>query len=449
MADDRSQDMEWMTMTKVAKIMFALAATSSVLAMGATSAEAQRRNRNQEAAPAAPATPSVSRPYSVAYQVLQTAMAASNWAAADAALVAVKAASASDYEKFVTAQAEFRIAVGLQDTARQSAAVTAMIDSNGAPPADAARIYVAGGQQAYNAGDYALASTRIKRAIELGSTTEGLTTLLLDSYFRGGQIDQGLAEARSQIAAAQTAGRKAPEQVYSLMARELQEADRNQELLDVLVDRADAYPSAANFRTASLIYLQVSPEDRGLSIDVLRLMSAAEAMNDRRFYVEYVVSLAEDALPNEVLETIAAGRAASLIPAGDATFGELETTARANLGEDRASLTGGERRAIASPEARLATRIADAFLSYGNYAKAEELYVAALGKTGADAGLINTRLGITRYRAGNLAGALEAFGQVQGQRAAGARLWSALVRSKTPAAAPAAAPVAVLPPPAG
>lgn len=436
-------------MTKVAKIMLALAATSSVLALGVTSAEAQRRNRNQEAAPAVPAAPSVSRPYSVAYQALQVAMAASNWAAADAALVAVKAASISDYEKFVTAQSEFRIAVGLQDTARQAAAVTAMIDSNGAPVTDVPRIYVAGGQQAYNSGNYALAAQRIKRAIELGSTTEGLPTLLLDSYFRGGQLDQGLVEARSQIAAAQAAGRKAPEQVYSLMARELQTADRNQELLDVLVDRADAYPTPANFRTASLIYLQESPDDRGLTIDVLRLMSAADAMNDRRFYVEYVASLAEDALPNEALEVIAVGRAANLIPAGDTTFGEIETTARANLGEDRASLPGGERRALAGPEARLATRIADAYLSYGNYAKAEELYVAALSKAGADTALINTRLGITRYRAGNLAGALEAFGQAQGSRATVARLWSALTRSKIVPAAPAAAPVAVPPPPAG
>lgn len=436
-------------MTKVAKIMFALAATSSIVALGASSAEAQRRNRNQEAAPVVPAAPSVSRPYSVAYQPLQTALAASDWAAADAALVAVKAASVSEYEKFITAQSEFRIAVGLQDAPRQAAAVTAMIDSNGAPVADAPRIYVAGGQQAYNAGDYAVAAQRIKRAIELGSTTEGLPTLLLDSYFRGNQLDQGIAEARSQIAAAQAAGRKAPEATYSLMARELQEADRNQELLDVLVERTVAYPTAGNFRTASLIYLQVTPEDRGLSIDVLRLMSAAESMNDRRFYVEYVSSLAEDALPNEALEVIAAGRAANLIPAGDTTFGEIETTARANLGEDRASLPGGERRATASAEARLATRIADAYLSYGNYAKAEELYVAALGKTGADAGLINTRLGITRYRAGNLAGALEAFGQVQGPRVTAAQLWSALARSKAPAAAPATAPVAVPPPPAG
>lgn len=432
-------------MTKVAKIMFALAATSSIVALGATSADAQRRNRNQEA-PAPPAGPTVSRPYSVAYQPLQTAIAASNWAAADAALAAVKAAAVSEYEKFITAQAEFRIAVGLQDTARQAVAVTAMIDSNGVPAADAARIYVAGGQQAYNSGNYALAAQRVKRAIELGSTTDGLPTLLLDSYFRGGQIDEGLAEGRGQIAAAQAAGRKAPETVYSLMARVLQEADRNEELLDVLVQRADAYPTSQNFRTASLIYLQVSPDDRGLSIDVLRLMSAADAMNDRRFYVEYVASLAEDALPNEALEAIAAGRAANLIPAGDATFGEIETTARANLNEDRASLPGGERRAAASPEARLATRIADAYLSYGNYAKAEELYVAALGKTGADAGLINTRLGITRYRAGNLAAALETFGQVQGSRTTAGRLWSALVRSKAPAAAPAPATAPTTPP---
>ena len=40
----------------------------------------------------------------------------------------------------------------------------------------------------------------------------------------------------------------------------------------------------------------------------------AGAMNDRRFYVELVSNLAEDALPNEVLGVIAEGEAAGVLP---------------------------------------------------------------------------------------------------------------------------------------
>jgi tetratricopeptide (TPR) repeat protein len=224
--------------------------------------------------------------------------------------------------------------------------------------------------------------------------------------------------------------------------------------MTVLVERANAYPTEANLRSSALIYLQslppaaTRPEEvyqRGLSIDALRLMRAANAMNDRRFYVELVSNLAEDALPNEVLAVIAEGEAANLVPAtGDAFFAERKQTARDNLAEDRASLAGAERRAIADPAARLSTRVADAYYAYENWAKAEELYTAALGKAEADAGLINLRIGQTRYRAGNFAGALEAFARVtEGDRATLARLWEAHTRSKLPAetsTAPAAAP---------
>jgi hypothetical protein len=442
--------MERQIMTKVAKFAAALAMTASVFTLAATTVDAQeRRGRNREAAPAAPATPPVSRPFATAFQPLNTAINASDWPAAEAALTAAQTAAVSPFEKYLVAQSEFRMAAGQSNAARQLSAIGAMIDSNGAPEADRVRITVAGGQLAYNAGQYPLAATRIARALELGATTEGLPLLLIDTQLRGGQIDQAVATARSQISSAEAAGGKPPEQVYSLIARALQEADRTPDLLDFLRMRAAAYPTPQNFRTASLIFIQSMPEDRGINIDLLRLMTAAGAMDDRRFFVEYASSLTEDALPNEVLTAIAAGRAANLIPANDQTFRELEQTARDNIAEDRASLAGGERRAIAAPEARLATRIADAYFAYENFAKAEELYMLALGKTSADTALINTRLGITRYRAGNHAGALEALGQVQsGPRSTVARYWEALVRSKmapaaaapAPAPAPAAAP---------
>lgn len=442
-------------MLKFGSFGVAAIVATSLTALVATSADAQnRRNRDRDQAPAAPATPQVSRAFGAAYGPIQTAMGASDWATADAALPAARAAAATEYERYLVARADFAIGAGQANPARQLAAANAMIESNGIPAAEQARVYLAAGQLAYNSEQYAMAAERVQRAIELGSTTPNLSTLVIDAHFRAGQLDQGLAVFRSVVAAATAAGQKAPENIYSLAARELQEADRTAELMTVLVERANAYPTEANLRSSALIYLQslppaaTRPEEvyqRGLSIDALRLMRAANAMNDRRFYVELVSNLAEDALPNEVLAVIAEGEAANLVPAtGDAFFAERKQTARDNLAEDRASLAGGERRAIADPSARLSTRVADAYYAYENWAKAEELYTAALGKAEADTGLINLRIGQTRYRAGNFAGALEAFAQVtEGDRATLARLWEAHTRSKLPAeasTAPAAAP---------
>lgn len=448
-------------MSKVAKFVAALTMTASIAALGATTADAQRRNRDsQAAAPAAPATPQVSRAFATAYTPVQTAQRASDWAAADAALPAARAAAVSEYEKYLVARSDFSIATGQSNLARQAAAATAMLATNAIPAAEQAQIYTVAAQMAYNSDDYANAATRAARAIELGATGENLPLMVIDSNIRANQLDQAMAAARAQIARAAAAGGKAPENIYAVVARALQEARRGPEMLEFIRMRLDAYPTPANFRQATLLYLQEAEENRGVNIDMMRLLTAAGSMSERRFFVEYASSLAEDALPNEVLSAIAAGRAANLITpraagaagnpsacGADINFCELETAATANLAEDRASLGGAERRAVAAPEARLATRIGDAYLAYENWAKAEELYAAALTKTGADADLLNTRIGISRYRAGNHAGALDALGRVQGaQRSNVARYWEILVRTKmTPAAVPAATPAPTAP----
>ena len=73
------------------------------------------------------------------------------------------------------------------------------------------------------------------------------------------------------------------------------------------------------------------------------------------------------------------------------------------------------------PDQRFPT--ADAFMSYGDYAKAATLYRAALGKTGVDADLANLRLGIALARSGDAAGATSALNAVKGTRAGIAQMW--------------------------
>lgn len=431
----------------------ALAAGSlSVLALASTSADAQRRNRDREQQAAQPATPPVSRAFATAYQPLQAQLAAQAWAAADALLPAAKAAAANPYEQYLVARAELSISTGLNDAARQGTAITAVIASNGIPATEAVTIYSAGAQIAYRANDFATAATRAQRAIESGATGENMPLLLLDSLFRSNQVEQGITQGRAIIAAANAAGRQAPESVYSRLASAFQEANRTPELQGVLLERYAAYPSAFNMRAGTLIYLDSLPANmdadlnRSLTIDALRLMAAAGGMDDRRFFVEYVASLAEEALPNAVLTSIAAGRAAGKIPASgsDATFDERELNATDNLNDDRSSLATSEARArSAQGTARLATRLAHSYYTYNNFAKAEELLLLAQSKPDADADLINLRLGQARFGAGNVPGALEALAQVQGVRSDLAKLWAAYIQAQSPApaaAAPAAAP---------
>ncbi|MEQ1687262.1 MAG: hypothetical protein ABL874_01675 [Sphingopyxis sp.] len=409
--------------------------------------EQRRGRRSREATPAPGANPAVSREFGAAYAPLNTAVTAQDWPTANTALAALKAVAVSPYELYLASQMEFRIASATSDTARQSLAVDGMIDSNGAPATDSTRILVAGGQLAYNAEQYAKAAERIQRALAAGATTEGLPLLRLDALLRANQLDAALGYFGELVAAG-----SASDQMYGITARGLQEAGRDAELTALLIRRTGVYPTHMNIRATILSYLQNAPEDRGQTIDLMRLMYRSGAMNDRRYYVEYVSNLVEDGLPAEALAVAAAGRAANIIPAGDTTFREIETGQRDKLTDDRASLPGTERRAAAAADGRLARLAGDAYLGYENYAKAEEMYALALSKSPGDSDLINTRIGITRFTAGNFAGASQAFALVTGARAPIARMWEGLVRERLNAAsaptppAPAPAPAAPTPP---
>src|SRR3546814_8539756 len=85
-------------------------------------------------------------------------------------------------------------------------------------------------------------------------------------------------------------------------------------------------------------------------------------------------------------------------------------TASARATKNKAALTALAAKAGGASEA------ADAYLAWGDYARAAELYRAALKQTPADPGQVNTRLGIALARAGNVEEARKALAAVTGDR---------------------------------
>jgi hypothetical protein len=212
----------------------------------------------------------------------------------------------------------------------------------------------------------------------------------------------------------------------------------------VLGVRARMYPTPTNIRILGSILLRSSDTSASFSLDILRTMLAGSGMstgnaaNDRRLFVDYVQTARDANLPGEVVEVIRAGRTAGTIPQRDQFFDEQYNTQNAEVAQDRSSLAGSARAAANDATARTATLTGDAYMSYGNWADAERLYQMALTKTGADANLLNLRIGMARFRAGNYTSAQEALRMVQGQRASLANVWMAMIDQRT---APAAAPV--------
>ena len=101
--------------------------------------------------------------------------------------------------------------------------------------------------------------------------------------------------------------------------------------------------------------------------------------------------------------------------------------AKSPAGGVDASLDSSAKSALAGGTAKAALATGDLHYTYGQYAKAAELYRAALKKSGADANLINLHLGMALARSGDKAGATAALNAVTGPRADIAKYWLAYV----------------------
>jgi hypothetical protein len=167
------------------------------------------------------------------------------------------------------------------------------------------------------------------------------------------------------------------------------------------------------------------------SLDLMRLMNRTGSYSESRDYVDHIQVADARRFPGEVVKVIEAGTASGKLPASDPFVAEARTIATGRIAADRASLPALDRDAHA-PTATLATisAAADTFLSYGDAAKAENLYNLALTKPGGDAARLQTRLGIAQVDKGDYAGAQATFAKVTGPRQPLAQLWGIYAAQK-------------------
>jgi Flp pilus assembly protein TadD len=93
---------------------------------------------------------------------------------------------------------------------------------------------------------------------------------------------------------------------------------------------------------------------------------------------------------------------------------ERLTDANNKIPSDKASVVNDEKRAAGAADGRLAANTGSAYLAYGDYAKAIDLFRLAQKKGGIDADVVNTRIGIALTRAGQKDAARAAFQAVSG-----------------------------------
>lgn len=345
-------------------------------------------------------------------------------------------------DRLIAGSFTFNLGAKTKDTELQRAGLKLMIDSGKSDPAAVPRYYAAAGQLAYQAQDFPEAQHYLQMAVDSGTAEAGIKVMLGEAYIAGNQTAKGLGVFKTAINESKASGELAPESWYRrglLMAYKSQSIDDTTDFAVLLVRD---YPKNENWGVVSTFLRELGNFNSKETLDLMRLMGRTNSYVEARDYIEYIQAADPRRLPGEALSVINAGIASGKLSSSDTSIADWKMQASARVEDDKSSLSSYARdaRKPGASEATI-TGAADALLSYGQSAEAEELYMLALSKPGVDTAEALTRLGIAEVDQGKYAEAQESFGKVTGNRRPIARVWAAYAAHKAESG-PAPAPVA-------
>lgn len=339
--------------------------------------------------------------------------------AAEAALATARSMAKTPDEQFVVAQYALNAAQISGDQAKLSAALDEMITTgeaaNQITDAQRAQFYWFQGQFAYQAKNYAKAENALTRAIAAGSTQPEAYAILADSQSRNGKPAEAVATLQKVIDAKAAAGEAVPSEWYARGADIASRAKLPQQFLRITTAWLAAYPVKQNWHDSLFIYRQLGGLSGDADLDMLRLARASGALPlaAASNYLDYALAVYLK-FPNEAVDVLNEGIAAGkLNPATSQNTREILALTKPKIGPDKASIPATVAAATgAKGTFKSVLTAGDLLYSYKDYAKAAELYKAALTKPGADAGQANFRLGLALGLAGDKAGAKAALDAV-------------------------------------
>lgn len=364
----------------------------------------------------------ISGPFAKAYQELVAAVDANDNAAIPAKVAAAHAAAQTKEEHFLASQAQLKAAVASSNYAEMATAIEGLIGSGMLSQEQLASFYLSLGKARYNTKQYPQAIAAYEKAQQLAPNNAEIVPLLAQARGAGGNANDAVASLRQAIAQQSANGAKAPEDLYK---RALQIAYKAKLPGTPEISRqwVSAYPTPGNWRDAIGIYRNLNRVDEQGMLDLLRLARAAKALNGEGDYDRYAYAALTKGYPGEAKLVLEEGAAAGVVDLNKDPFKEMIAQAKVKSAGEAAGLDAAAAKGMAAPTAKAALANGDLLYGYGQYAKAAEVYRAALTKTGADAGLINLHLGMALARSGDKAGATAALNAVTGPRAEIAKYW--------------------------
>jgi predicted Zn-dependent protease len=369
---------------------------------------------------------SLSAEFATAYNNILKALEANAAADVSAQIAAAHAAAKTPEEHYLAYQLQLKAAMASKNEAEIGKAVEGMISTGAAPTSMQGPLYLAAGKVKYNQKQYAAAATDFQKVLQLDPANAEAKSLLAQTQMSSASPADAVAMLQKEIAAQSAGGAKAPEDLYrrALSAAYKAKLPVTQDLSRKWVS---AYPSPKNWADAIGIYRNLNTVDDATTLDLMRLARAAGALQGEADYDRYAYAALMKGYPGEALAVLNEGIKAGAVDVNKSPFKEEIAQAKQKSAGEEASLEGSAKTALGGGTAKAALATGDLLYGYGQYAKAAELYRAALKRPGADAGTINLHLGMALARAGDKAGATAALNAVTGPRAEIAKYWLAYV----------------------
>jgi hypothetical protein len=412
-------------------LAIALASGSALLVAPAftDAAQAQKKDKKKKDEPKA----EYSKEFMAAYKPLETALAApgADVASLKPQLLALVPMAVSADEKLATGGIIYNAGATGSDMALQLQGMELMLASGKVAVDQIGRYNFTAYQLANAVQDYGKARKYLQAAIDTNFTSERVSTADLEITMAEIDFAEGNYVAGLDYLAKAIANRKANGQPVDAAwyRRGVSVAYTNQvvpQIYDLVVQWVSDYPTGDNWRDAVNLTRNLNDFEGPEALDLLRLARKVGALRDKQDYILYIEAADARRLPKEVKDLIDQAYAANAVSKDDIYVADSLTTANSRIKTDMAELPALEKDAnAASAGLRTVFAAGDAFLSYGEYAKAAGFYEKSLGMAGVERNTALTRLGIAQIGTGDFTAAQATFAKVDGARLPIARLWSA------------------------
>ncbi|MBK5263667.1 MAG: hypothetical protein JJE34_00325 [Alphaproteobacteria bacterium] len=355
--------------------------------------------------------------FRMAARNVQAAMDMGDTVTASARMGSLEAVARTGPEKYAAAALHMQLAAKQADLTGQRKALSAMLESGGAPESDIPYLRYLAGYFSFMLNELNDCVAQITYARQLGYVSPQAMLILADAHLRMGKYPEGMAFLSQAMAQQRAAGGNVDASWYDRAASFAYKSKDWSGLASWYRQKIMQYPAPENWRSAISNYLDNPALTSAMKLDLYRLISASDALASERDYQAYAQAAVDNGQYGEAKVVIEAGRADSTLLTGEAVTAGLYKTVGARAGKDKVKL------ATQAAKVSTAGEAANGYLALGEYGRAAGLYRTALTQSSADTGQINTRLGIALARSGDREGARQMLSAVTGPWADIAQFW--------------------------